>query len=283
MKTIVLAADHNGVELKKVLYEHLKSNGYRCIDLGPDDTYSVDYTDYAYQLGSIVDKKDADFGILICGTGVGMSIAVNRFKNVRGSLVHNLETAPLSREHNDSNVICLGSWITTEKQSLQIVDIWLSTPFGEGRHVKRVEKITEHKPNRIVFTNGCFDILHTGHIGLLKFAKTFGDKLIVAINSDDSIRKLRGDDRPINSQQDRKAVLESIDCVDEVVIFDSTEPKDIRESVNPDVIVRGGEFTADEIRRRDKIKEDIVIKIFPLIVDKSTTGVIRKIKDYDSK
>ena len=94
MKTVVLAADHNGVELKKILYEHLKSNDYGCIDLGPDDTNSVDYTDYAYQLGSIVDKKDADFGILICGTGVGMSIAVNRFKNVRGSLVHNLETAP---------------------------------------------------------------------------------------------------------------------------------------------------------------------------------------------
>ncbi len=135
----------------------------------------------------------------------------------------------------------------------------------------------------VVFTNGCFDILHTGHIGLLKFAKTFGDKLIVAINSDVSIRKLKGDDRPINSQQDRKAVLESIDCVDEVVIFDSIEPKDIRESVNPDVVVRGGEFTADEIRRRDKIKEDIVIKVFPLIVDKSTTGVIKKIKDNDSK
>jgi len=283
MKTIVLAADHNGVELKKALYKHLKSNGYRCVDLGPDNSNSVDYTDYAYQLGSIVDKKDADFGILICGTGVGMSIAVNRFKNVRGSLVHNLETAPLTREHNDSNVICLGSWITTEKQSLQIVDTWLSTPFGEGRHVKRVEKITEHKPNKIVFTNGCFDILHTGHIGLLKFAKTFGDKLIIAINSDDSVRKLKGDDRPINSQHDRKAVLESIDCVDEVVIFDSIEPKDIRDSVNPDVVVRGGEFTADEIRRRDEIKEDIVIKIFPLIVDKSTTGVIRKIKDNDSK
>ena len=88
MKTIVLAADHNGVELKKVLYEYLKDKGYSCIDLGPDGSNSVDYTDYAYQLGSIVDKKDADFGILICGTGVGMSIAVNRFKNVRGSLVH---------------------------------------------------------------------------------------------------------------------------------------------------------------------------------------------------
>ncbi|MAG26656.1 ribose 5-phosphate isomerase B [Candidatus Pacearchaeota archaeon] len=278
MKTIVLAADHNGVELKKILYEHLKSNGYRCIDLGPDGTNSVDYTDYAYQLGSIVDKRDADFGILICGTGVGMSIAVNRFKNVRGSLVHNLETAPLTREHNDSNVICLGSWITTEKQSLQIVDAWLSTPFGEGRHVKRVEKISEQKPNKIVFINGCFDILHTGHIGLLRFAKTFGDRLIVAINSDESIKKLKGDDRPINSENDRKAIIQSIDCVDEAVIFDETDPKKIRESINPDVVVRGGEFTADEIRNRDGIDDDVVIKIFPLVGNKSTANVIEKIK-----
>jgi|TARA_R110000824_G_scaffold267223_1_gene456174 ribose 5-phosphate isomerase B len=281
MKTVVLAADHNGVELKKVLYEHLKSNGYRCIDLGPNNINSVDYTDYAYQLGSIVDKKDAEFGILICGTGVGMSIAVNRFKNVRGSLVHNLETAPLTREHNDSNVICLGSWITTEKESLQIVNSWLSTPFGEGRHVKRVEKISEQKPNKIVFTNGCFDILHTGHIGLLKFAKTFGDKLIVAINSDDSIKKIKGNNRPINSENDRKAIIQAIDCVDEVIVFDDVNPKNIRDSINPDVIVRGGEFTVDEIKERDDIDDNTIIKIFPIVTDKSTTNVIEKIKQND--
>ena len=281
MKTIVLASDHNGVELKKVLYEHLKNNGNHCIDLGPDGSASVDYTDYAYQLGSIVDKKDANFGILMCGTGVGMSIAVNRFKNVRGSLVHNLETAPLTREHNDSNVICLGSWITTEKESLQIVNSWLSTPFGEGRHVKRVEKISEQKPNKIVFTNGCFDILHTGHIGLLKFAKTFGDRLIVAINSDDSIKKLKGSGRPINSQNDRKAIIQAIDCVDEVIIFDDVNPKNIRDSINPDVIVRGGEFTVDEIKERDDIDDNTIIKIFPIVTDKSTTNVIEKIKQND--
>ena len=281
MKTIVLASDHNGVELKKVLYEHLKNNGNHCIDLGPGGSASVDYTDYAYQLGSIVDKKDADFGILMCATGVGMSIAVNRFKNVRGSLVHNLETAPLTREHNDSNVICLGSWITTEKESLQIVNSWLSTPFGEGRHVKRVEKISEQKPNKIVFTNGCFDILHTGHIGLLKFAKTFGDRLIVAINSDDSIKKLKGSGRPINSQNDRKAIIQAIDCVDEVIIFDDVNPKNIRDSINPDVIVRGGEFTANEIKERDGIDDNVIIKIFPIVTDKSTTNVIEKIKQND--
>jgi len=277
---VVLAADHNGVELKRVIYDYLKSKNYNCIDLGPfDEKTSVDYVDYALQLGNIINSGDSKRGILICGTGVGMSIAVNRFSNVRGSLVHNLEIATLTREHNDSNVICLGSWITTQIQSLQIIDGWLMTSFGEGRHVKRIEKISEHKPNNIVFTNGCFDILHTGHIELLKFSKRLGDKLIVAINSDDSVRKLKGNDRPINSQDDRKALLESINFVDEVIIFDSESPKQIREQINPNIVVRGGEFTADEIRERDNIPNEIDIKIFPLVHNRSTSEVIRKIKN----
>jgi len=279
---VVLAADHNGVELKRVIYDYLKSKNYNCIDLGPfDEKTSVDYVDYALQLGNIINSGDSKRGILICGTGVGMSIAVNRFPNVRGSLVHNLETATLTREHNDSNVICLGSWITTQIQSLQIIDDWLMTSFGEGRHVKRIEKISEHRPNNIVFTNGCFDILHTGHIELLKFSKRLGDKLIVAINSDDSVRKLKGNDRPINSQDDRKALLESINFVDEVIIFDSESPKQIREQINPNIVVRGGEFTADEIRERDNIPSEIDIKIFPLVHNRSTSEVIRKIKNSD--
>jgi rfaE bifunctional protein nucleotidyltransferase chain/domain len=279
---VVLAADHNGVELKRVIYDYLKSKNYNCIDLGPfDEKTSVDYVDYALQLGNIINSGDSKRGILICGTGVGMSIAVNRFPNVRGSLVHNLEIATLTREHNDSNVICLGSWITTQIQSLQIIDSWLMTSFGEGRHVKRIEKISEHRPNNIVFTNGCFDILHTGHIELLKFSKRLGDKLIVAINSDDSVRKLKGNDRPINSQDDRKALLESINFVDEVIIFDSESPKQIREQINPNIVVRGGEFTADEIRERDNIPSEIDIKIFPLVHNRSTSEVIRKIKNSD--
>ena len=147
--------------------------------------------------------------------------------------------------------------------------------------MERVEKISEQKPNKIVFTNGCFDILHTGHIGLLKFAKTFGDKLIVAINSDDSIKKIKGNNRPINSENDRKAIIQAIDCVDEVIVFDDVNPKNIRDSINPDVIVRGGEFTVDEIKERDDIDDNTIIKIFPIVTDKSTTNVIEKIKQND--
>ena len=116
---------------------------------------------------------------------------------------------------------------------------------------------------------------------MLKFAKTFGDKLIVAINSDDSIKKIKGNNRPINSENDRKAIIQAIDCVDEVIVFDDVNPKNIRDSINPDVIVRGGEFTVDEIKERDDIDDNTIIKIFPIVTDKSTTNVIEKIKQND--
>ena len=151
MKTIVLAADHNGVELKKVLYEHLKSNGYRCIDLGPDNSNSVDYTDYAYQLGSIVDKKDADFGILICGSGTGMSIVANKHKNIRAALCYDIKSTKLSRLHNNANVMTIGSRLIKKNVALKCVNIFLKTPFDGGRHLRRIKKILT-QPAKL-FTN----------------------------------------------------------------------------------------------------------------------------------
>ncbi len=278
--SIIISSDHNGLKLKKKIQKVFSAN-YNFIDLGPHSIDKVDYSDYASQLAKIISQNQAKYGVLICGTGIGMSITANKFNNVRAAIVHNSLSAINSKDHNNSNVICLGSWITTQIQSLQIIDDWLMTSFGEGRHVKRIEKISEHRPNNIVFTNGCFDILHTGHIELLKFSKRLGDKLIVAINSDDSVRKLKGNDRPINSQDDRKALLESINFVDEVIIFDSESPKQIREQINPNIVVRGGEFTADEIRERDNIPSEIDIKIFPLVHNRSTSEVIRKIKNSD--
>ena len=279
-KTIILAADHNGVQLKSHIYSYLSHRGYHCIDLGPyDNLKSVDYTDYATQLSQIIHNGDVLQGILICGTGVGMSIAANRFKNVRAALVHNIETAPKCREHNDSNILCLGSWITTPASSEQIVDLWLATNFGEGRHVKRIEKISDHKPNSVVFTNGVFDIFHAGHAQLLQFAKSLGDKLIVAINSDRIVAELKGPSRPVNNETDRKKILESIQEVDEVIIFDKHLPADLISSIQPDVVVKGGEWSAQEVRTRDNIENHIDVKIFPLVSDYSTTKVLSKIKE----
>ena len=94
---------------------------------------------------------------------------------------------------------------------------------------------------KTVFTNGCFDVLHRGHIELLKFSKRIGDQLVVGLNSDESIKRIKGSDRPINNQKDRKMMLEELRCVDKVIIFDEDTPYDLIQSVNPDIIVKGGD------------------------------------------
>jgi ribose 5-phosphate isomerase B len=280
--TIAIASDHNGVDLKDFLYNCLKQKNINVVDLGPYNKESVDYVDYAYQMGNIIDSGDIKRGILICGTGVGMSIAANRFKNVRATLIHNLDSAPKCREHNDSNILCLGSWISTPSASELILNEWLSTQFGEGRHVKRVEKISGRKPQSIVFTNGVFDILHAGHLETLKFAKSLGDKLVVGINSDESTKKIKGPQRPINNQEDRKKILSYISLVDEVVIFNDIDTKNIINNIDPDIVVKGGEFTAAEVRERDKIPNHIDVKVASLLNQDiySTTKVVEKIKQY---
>jgi len=279
-KIIVLGADHNGVELKEIIKAYLTKSGYSCIDIGPyDNRQKVDYVDYAMTLGKIIDSREANLGILICGTGVGMSMVANRFSNVRASLVHNLETAVKSREHNNANVLCLGAWINSSELNLEITKAWLNQSFGEGRHVPRVEKFSGREAGRkVVFTNGIFDVLHPGHIKVLKFAKSLGGKLIVGINSDRATKILKGEGRPINNQEIRKAILESLDFVDEVVIFDDTKTLGIIQQVKPDIVVKGGEWPAEEVRRRDQIPPEIEVKVCPLLADFSTTSLIKKMQ-----
>jgi ribose 5-phosphate isomerase B len=278
MTTIVIAADHNGVDVKKELKQHLKDSGHKVIDLGPYDTKtSVDYVDYASQLSAIVSSKEADRGILICGTGVGMSIVANRVPGVRAVLAHNELTAVKSREHNNSNVLCMGSWISNTEEMKAMTDMWLTNEWGEKRHVKRVERIDSH--TGLVMTNGVFDVLHKGHIELLKFSKTQGDRLIVAIDSDERVKKLKGENRPVNSQADRKRILEAISYVDEVLIFDTSEElKSMYGDLCPDVVVKGSEWTADEVRHRDEIPDTIEVKVYPLVGEYSTTNVMKKIQ-----
>ena len=279
MTNIVLGADHNGIELKKIIKEYLLEKKFNPIDIGPFNTNKVDYPDYASQAAQIVANKDAQFGILICGSGIGMSIVANKVAGIRAALVHNLQTAPLTKEHNNANILCLGAWVVNSETSLQIVESWLEAKFGEYRHVKRVAKIDVNPTNKIVFTNGVFDLVHSGHVELLNFAKMLGDKLVVGLNSDDSTRRLKGSKRPINTEKDRKNIIQSLRAVDEVIIFDKTQTKDLIKSLKPNIIVKGGEWTAEEVRERDEIPENIEVFVYPFKEGYSSTNIIKMIKE----
>ena len=279
MTNIVLGADHNGTELKKLIKEYLIEKKFNPIDIGPFNTGKVDYPDYASQAAQIVANGDAQFGILICGSGIGMSIVSNKVAGIRAALVHNLQTAPLTKEHNNANMLCLGAWVVDHSTSLQIVDSWLNAKFGEYRHVKRVAKIDVNPTNKIVFTNGVFDLVHSGHVELLNFAKLLGDKLIVGLNSDSSTQSLKGDKRPINKEEDRKSIVQSLRAVDEVIVFDSTNTTDLIKSLKPNIVVKGGEWTAEEVRKRDEIPDDIEVYVYPFKEGYSSTNIINMIKE----
>ena len=279
MTNIVLGADHNGIELKKIIKEYLLEKKFNPIDIGPFNTNKVDYPDYASQAAQIVANKDAQFGILICGSGIGMSIVANKVAGIRAALVHNLKTAPLTKEHNNANILCLGSWVVDHSTSLQIVASWLNAKFGEYRHVKRVAKIDVNPTNKIVFTNGVFDLVHSGHVELLNFAKMLGNKLVVGINSDSSTRLLKGEKRPINKEEDRKNIVQSLRAVDEVIIFDSIDTTELINNLNPDIIVKGGEWTVEEVRELDNISDNIEVYVYPFKEGYSSTNMINMIKE----
>lgn len=138
---IVIASDHAGVDLKARLIELIGEAGHEIQDLGPAATGSVDYPDYAHAVAEAVADGRADRGILICGTGIGMSLAANRHPRIRAALCHDALTAEMARLHNDANVLCVGARTTGEAVVEQIVRIFLTTAFEGGRHQRRVEKI----------------------------------------------------------------------------------------------------------------------------------------------
>lgn len=138
---ILIASDHAGFPLKKFLIEQLTELGFKAIDLGCDSAEkSVDYPDYAQKLCK---KLDAEFGILICGSGIGISIAANRFKHIRAALCHNAKSAKLARAHNDANVLCLGARVVKNKTALSIAKAFLSSKFEGARHERRVAKLSK--------------------------------------------------------------------------------------------------------------------------------------------
>ena len=139
--TVAIASDHAGVDLKAALKADLAALGYKVLDLGPATTDSVDYPDYGHALaGAIVDGK-AKAGVAICGSGIGISIAVNRHKGVRAALVHDEATAKFARQHNNANVLALGARSTPPELAHRIVQSFFSTEFDGGRHARRVEKL----------------------------------------------------------------------------------------------------------------------------------------------
>jgi ribose 5-phosphate isomerase B len=138
---IVIASDHAGVDLKEQIVLLVSQAGHEVRDLGPADTSSVDYPDFAHAVAKAVAAREAEHGILICGTGIGMSMAANRHPQVRAALCHDAFTAEMARRHNDANVLCIGARSTGPGVADQMVRIFLDTAFEGGRHQRRVEKI----------------------------------------------------------------------------------------------------------------------------------------------
>jgi ribose 5-phosphate isomerase B len=138
---IALGADHAGFELKEKLRGYLQQKGITVDDRGTKSPESVDYPDYARLVGEDVINKKADFGILVCGSGIGMSIAANKVSGIRAVNAHDETEAHLAREHNNANVLTLGGRFLDESAAQKIIDKWLNTPFAGGRHALRVDKI----------------------------------------------------------------------------------------------------------------------------------------------
>ncbi len=136
---------------------------------------------------------------------------------------------------------------------------------------------------RIVFTNGCFDLLHVGHLHLLREAARLGDVLLVAVNSDESVRRLKGKSRPLISSNERTALLAALDCVDAVVVFDEDTPRELLDEVQPDVLAKGADYSKSEVVGRNKIEESGgEVVLIPLVPDRSTSNLVERIRNEDS-
>ena len=140
-KTVCIASDHAGFDLKEDIKNHLINKNVSIFDVGPYKYHSVDYPDYAKKLGNRIKLKKSDVGILVCGSGTGMAISVNKIKTIRAAVCYNLKSTRLSRQHNNANIIAIGARLTKKSLSLKLVDLFLKTKFEGGRHLKRVKKI----------------------------------------------------------------------------------------------------------------------------------------------
>ncbi|MBI5886902.1 MAG: ribose 5-phosphate isomerase B [Deltaproteobacteria bacterium] len=143
MGRLAIASDHAGRELKEDLKAYLTELGVEYVDMGVNSDASVDYPDYGSPVAEKVSSGEAEKGVLICGTGIGMSILANKYRGVRAALVSDVFTARLSREHNDANILVIGGRVVGKGLAREMLKIWLETRFEGGRHQKRLDKITE--------------------------------------------------------------------------------------------------------------------------------------------
>ena len=140
-KTVCIASDHAGFDLKEDIKNHLINKKISIFDIGPYKNESVDYPDYAKKLANRIKLKKSDVGILVCGSGTGMAISANKIKKIRAAVCYNYRSTRLSRQHNNANIMALGSRLTKKKLSLKLVELFLKTRFEGGRHLRRVKKI----------------------------------------------------------------------------------------------------------------------------------------------
>jgi len=140
--TVAVASDHAGFDLKEILKRDLQAAGHEVLDLGTNSTQSVDYPDFGQALAEAVASGKASRGVLVCGTGIGISIAANRNPGIRAALVHDVTSARLSREHNDANVVAFGQRVIGEETAREALKVFLSTNFEGGRHAGRVAKLS---------------------------------------------------------------------------------------------------------------------------------------------
>ena len=141
MKKIYISSDHAGFKLKETIKDYLSKKKINFQDLGPNNNDRVDYPDFAHKVARKVRTNKKNVGILVCGSGMGMSIAANRHKNIRAAQCFNSKSTKLSRLHNDANIITLGSRLLTKKNALNCISVFLNTKFEGGRHTKRIRKI----------------------------------------------------------------------------------------------------------------------------------------------
>lgn len=140
---IALGCDHAGLEAKQKLIAYLEQRGYKCKDFGTYTSDSCDYPDYAYAVAKAVQSGQCDRGILICGTGIGMSIAANKVKGIRCAACSDSFSAEMTRRHNNANILAMGARVISVDKMIELAEIFLNTVFEEGRHLRRLEKIAE--------------------------------------------------------------------------------------------------------------------------------------------